>query len=91
MNPQIRPTRMPGIELQTTGSELLVHDTRNKKVHVLNTTAGKIFTLCDGEHDVEGIVDAVVTEWGVERTTASSDVDNMLRDFVARGLLVPPN
>ncbi|GAC1408439.1 MAG: hypothetical protein NVS2B17_18350 [Candidatus Velthaea sp.] len=90
MTVQSRPNRMPGIEMQSTGSEFLVHDTRNAKVHVLNATAGRIFTLCDGEHDVEEIVDSLVSEWGAERTTARADVGRALRDFAERALLAPP-
>lgn len=90
MTPQRRPTRVPGIELRTTGAEVLVHDTLKNKVHVLNVTAGRIYALCDGEHDVDAIVDALVAEWGIDRSTALTDVHALLADFAARGLLAEP-
>jgi hypothetical protein len=89
MNPKSRPERMPGIELQATGSELLAHDTRNDEIHVLNVTAGRILTLCDGEHNVDQIVDSIVAEWNIERDLASEDVRRQLQDFTERGMIVP--
>lgn len=82
-----RPKRMPGIELQPTGPELLVHDTSNAKVHVLNATAGRILTLCDGEHDVDGIVDAIVSDWGIDPTIARTDTERALTHFTELGLI----
>ena len=88
MNVRNPPQRMPGIELQATGPEVLVHDTQNQKIHVLNTTAGRSLTLCDGERDFDGIVDSIVAEWGIDRTTAGTDVERLLTDFTGLGLLV---
>jgi hypothetical protein len=91
MDAKSRPERMPGIELQPTGAELLAHDTRNEKVHVLNVTAGKILTLCDGEHAIDDIVDAFVAEWGIDRALAYADVTGQLEEFTERGMVVPLN
>jgi pyrroloquinoline quinone biosynthesis protein D len=87
VNDQRRPVRVPGIELQTTGGDLLVHDTRAAKVHVFNTTAGRIFTLCDGERTVSEIVSAVIAEWGIDSELATADVVRALADFTELGLL----
>jgi hypothetical protein len=89
MNVQSRPSPMPGIETQTTGNELLVHDTAKAKVHVVNATAGRIFMLCDGDRAVAEIVDSVVAEWGIEPELARVDVERVLADFVQLGLLLP--
>jgi PqqD family protein of HPr-rel-A system len=89
LNVQNRPGRTPGIEIQTTGDELLVHDTAKAKVHVINATAARIFTLCDGDHTVAEIVHSVVAEWGIEPELARTDVEHVLTDFVQLGLLLP--
>jgi hypothetical protein len=91
MDAESRPERMPGIELQPTGAELLAHDTRNEKVHVLNASAGKILTLCDGKHAINDIVDAFVAEWGIDRSLAYNDVTRQLEDFTNRGIVGPIN
>jgi DNA-binding transcriptional regulator YiaG len=33
--------------------ELMLHDMETKKVYVLNSTAAMIWSMCDGEHNVE--------------------------------------
>jgi hypothetical protein len=38
------------------GSELVIYDERHGLFHILNSTARRIWQLCDGTHGVEDIV-----------------------------------
>ncbi len=63
------------------GSELVIYDERHGLFHILNSTARRIWQLCDGSHGVDDIVGemtrmfpqtAVATlRQDVERTLAS--------------------
>jgi hypothetical protein len=89
MSHRSKPCRAPGIETHQSGEELLVHDTRAAKVHVLNPTAAAIFSLCDGSHDVEAIVTSVAGTWSAEHNLVEADVARMLAEFRALALLEP--
>ena len=55
---------------------------------LLNETAPEILKLCDGEHTVEGIVDALAQRFtGAERQAIEADVVSFLTRLRARGLL----
>ena len=55
---------------------------------MLNDTATEILKLCDGEHTINGIVDALAQRFtGVERKVIEEDVTSFLARIRARGLL----
>jgi pyrroloquinoline quinone biosynthesis protein D len=55
---------------------------------LLNETAPEILKLCDGEHTVEGIVDALAQRFtAAERQAIEADVVSFLTRLRARGLL----
>ena len=55
---------------------------------MLNDTAPEILKLCDGEHTINGIVDALAQRFtGVERKVIEEDVTSFLARIRARGLL----
>ncbi|MDY6991836.1 MAG: PqqD family protein, partial [Pseudomonadota bacterium] len=43
--------------------EAMLHDPTAQKVYVLNPTAALIWSLCDGNHTVEQMVDAIHTQF----------------------------
>jgi len=60
---QWRPLRRTDLTLQTVGSEALVYERQTGAVGVLNPTARLIWELCDGQHTLEQIVEAVQTSF----------------------------
>jgi coenzyme PQQ biosynthesis protein PqqD len=55
---------------------------------MLNETAPEILKLCDGEHTIEGIVDALTQRFSVaDRKAIEEDVVSFLTRIRARGLL----
>jgi PqqD family protein of HPr-rel-A system len=82
-----KPRRARGIETYPSGDDLLVHDPQRGKVHVLNRTAGAIFSLCDGEHDVAAIAETVAARWAADEAVVAADVATILNAFRRLALL----
>jgi hypothetical protein len=83
--PQVRQN----VRVMDLGSELMVCDDARELVHVLNTTARRIWDLCDGTHDPDDIVDAVrqlFPEISSERVR--QDVEQALKTLEDKELLV---
>jgi pyrroloquinoline quinone biosynthesis protein D len=87
MTDRANPRRAPGIEMHPSGDDLLVHDTRGGKVHVLNATAATIFSLCDGDHDLDAIIEAVAAAWSADEAVVATDVTRMVAAFRELALL----
>jgi hypothetical protein len=61
-----------------------------EKVVLLNDTATDVWHLCDGEHDVAGIVRLLATAYGVDPAVIEQDVLTTVRSFVESGLIPDP-
>jgi PqqD family protein of HPr-rel-A system len=83
----MKPRQVPGLEISVAGDETLVHDPGNGKVHVLNSTAGKVLELCDGTRTVPEIAVGVANAFLVDTERARPDVDSIIADFTNLGLL----
>ena len=46
-----KPVAIEGLEVRRTGLDVIVHDPKHEKIHILNRSAGDLLALCDGEHD----------------------------------------
>lgn len=83
----VKPTRKEVRAIQVEG-ETMLHDPTIQKVYVLNPTAALIWSLCDGTHTVEQIVDAVRIQFSqTTRADIPQDVDQTLAWFNEYGLL----
>jgi PqqD family protein of HPr-rel-A system len=82
-----RPIRSPDVWLRRTKTEVAIYDPASGAVHLLNDTALAIWELCDGETRVEEMVTAVCELCGMHRDIVVEDVDRILTDFGAAGLL----
>ena len=84
----LRPLRATNVLTQGLGGELLLYTAHQKKTHVLNPTARRIWELCDGNHSVETIAQKiretclVTGGHDVER-----DVRKTLENFASKDLL----
>jgi PqqD family protein of HPr-rel-A system len=83
----MKPKQTPDLEIRTAGDEVLVHDAKQGKVHVLNASAGKILQLCDGTRTVEEIAVAVANTFLTDTERVRPDVDAALAEFKTLGLL----
>jgi hypothetical protein len=69
------------------GDEFLFYDTDGEKIHVLNETAREIYLLCDGEHGVDQMVEALVARYEIDAESARRDVLAVLDDLAELGLV----
>lgn len=67
-----------------TGSVLLV---RGMDAYELDPVGVAVWTLCDGEHTEEQIVEEVAATWGTEQDVVSRDVRSFVGELTAAGLL----
>lgn len=82
-----RPLRRSDVWLRQTKEENAIYDPGTEAVHMLNETALAIWQLCDGETRVEEMVEAIVDLCGMHREIVIEDVDRILTDFGATGLI----
>ena len=66
------------------GSVLLV---RGMDAYELDPVGVAVWTLCDGGHTEEQIVDEVAATWGTKREVVSRDVRSFVGELTAAGLL----
>lgn len=68
--------------------ETLLYDPRSDAVHVLNSTAASIASLCDGEHTPEQMAAEIRGQFQVDETAhVLSDVEETLATLEVQGLL----
>ncbi len=85
--PYVNPKRKNVRAIQVEG-ETMLHDPAVQKVYVLNLTAALIWSLCDGDHTLEQMVDAVKTQFSqTTEADISQDVDQTLAWFSEYDLL----
>ena len=82
-----RPLRSTEVWLRQAKAENAIYDPATGSVHLLNETARAIWDLCDGETTVEEMVTAIVELCGMHRDIVIEDVDRILTEFGAAGLL----
>lgn len=80
------PRVVEGLAFQDAGDDVLVHDPHLGKIHVLNKSAAKVLRLCDGS-PVDRLVDALMPAEDFERSRVERDVNAILDQFAALGLL----
>jgi len=56
-------------------------------VYTLNPIAERIWSMIDGRTTVAGIVDAICTEYDVDRAEAAADVEALLETFEQANLI----
>jgi hypothetical protein len=74
------------------GSELVIYDERHGLFHILNSTARRIWQLCDGSHGVDDIVGEMTRmfpQTAVE--TLRRDVERTLASLKEKEVIIWPN
>ena len=82
----MNPIASTDLEIQDSAGEVLVHDHRHGKIHVLNGSAATVLQLCDGSRDL----DAIVRDAGGEgHEGARGDIASIIEQFRSLGLIQP--
>jgi hypothetical protein len=87
MDPQLRPRRAAGIEINRMVDGFVVYQPARDRVHHFNDTAIVLLELCDGNvraMDLPGLV----AEAFQLREPPVDDVERCLQQLLAEGLLV---
>ena len=88
ISPTDRPRRSPDCAYRAVGDDGgLVVLPGKAEVKVLNPVGVKVFSLLDGAHTVDEIVDAVTAEFDVAADRARGDVQAFLGELAAHGML----
>jgi Coenzyme PQQ synthesis protein D (PqqD) len=87
-----KPIRKPDIIAQDLGGETLLCSPEAKTIHILNPTAWRIWELCNGEHSVEDMVEAIRARFSVPNgRDVIGDIRRTLEIFTSKGLLKKNN
>jgi pyrroloquinoline quinone biosynthesis protein D len=56
-------------------------------MHQLNYLGGRIWELCDGTRNLNGIVEALLGDFDIKEEELKSDVEDFIEDLIERGWL----
>jgi len=83
-----RPVRKPGITVKDIGGETLLYGAEEGAIHILNPTAQVIWELCDGQHTVDDMEQAISASFSVaDEHDVTRDIRRTLGVFADKGLL----
>jgi len=78
----------PGVMVREIDGEIVALDSGANLVHQLNGVASQIWRLAMEGRNPDAIVEAIMSEYDVDRDAASKDVGEMLARLQSMGLLV---
>jgi Coenzyme PQQ synthesis protein D (PqqD) len=88
MRDRTTAVRKPGVLVQDLGGEILLYNTEEKVMHILNPTARCVWDLCDGEQSVDAMAQAIRARFAVpEGHDVVGDIRRTLEIFASKGLL----
>ena len=83
-----RPRRRERVLTQTAAGTLVLLDLDGGQYYSLDEVSARVWELCDGEHGVEGIVEAISAEYDAPVETIYEDVLAFLEEMLDEKLLV---
>ena len=81
------PQQRPGTWLRQSDDEIVIVDTEQSRLHVLNDTALALWQLCTGENTVQEMIIAICELCGEPADVVRRDVQSTLASFDRAGLL----
>jgi len=81
---QILKAMEEGEDVSDKGTVILI---MSGMMHQLNLVGGMVWSLCDGTRSLDDVVDALLTEFDVERDVLEGDVRDFVDDLTRRGWL----
>jgi hypothetical protein len=86
-----KPKRKPDIVAKDIGREVVLYSSQQEGIHILNPTARLIWELCDGEHTLGEIEQALRANFSIPSDySVIEDIQNTLEVFVTKDLLTHP-
>jgi hypothetical protein len=68
--------------------DIVILDIPSGRYFELNDVGALVWEHLDGTNDVDALVDTVLTEYDADRDTVSKDVQDLLGELIAAGLVV---
>ena len=87
MTTQERPRARAEVSAVPLDDELVLYDPHTLEAFVLNPTAARIWTLCDGSRSAAAIAKELSTLYGLGRQQTLEDVCEFIDDMRRAGLL----
>jgi hypothetical protein len=75
------PRPSTDVTLQRVGNEAILYDRRNGRAHVINSSAARIWDMCDGRATVDEITGAFAAAYAMPVADVSADVATILATF----------
>jgi pyrroloquinoline quinone biosynthesis protein D len=72
---------------QTIDGETVLLDVDGRELMGVNETAARVWALCDGNHTIAQIADAIASEFGAGPDEALADVRGFVAELLSRGAL----
>ena len=87
----MRPVRKPGVVARDIGDELFLYEVGGREIHILNPTARLVWELCDGEHAVVDMEQAIKARYSVPQGhDLTADIRPTLELLARKGLFRGP-
>jgi hypothetical protein len=91
--PQSVFSRSKEVVCRNVGREAILVPIRNNVgnldfVYTLSPVAARVWSLLDGQRNVDAVVDAIHEEYEIDRETAGVDVEELLADLAGAELIV---
>ncbi len=77
-----------GVRARTFEGELVLLDLRGNTQYALNELGARVWSLATSGADATSITSAVVADYAVDAPQARADVDRILGELIAQGLLI---
>lgn len=82
------PVAKADLEVEELEDEILVYDPGNQKTYNFNGTGAFVWSLCDGSHSLEEMVEGIhEAAPGTDRETIEQDVADFVRELEEDGLI----
>ena len=81
------PKRRSDLNHRTINGETLILNREEKRLHQLNPTASFIWDCCDGNSNIDAIIDRLTRAYEVDASTARKDVETVLLNLRTSNLL----
>jgi hypothetical protein len=89
-SPGSRPLRANQVAAKELGDEVVLYLTDGSAVHVLNRSAFLIWSLCDGQHTVQEMEQALKDRYAIpDQVNVAADVRACLTQLADKQLLTP--
>jgi len=83
-----KPLKRKDVVCRKIGEDTVLYNAETRLVHIINSSAEKVWQLCDGKNDIDKIKKEIEAEYAVkEKDHVLKDIKNILADFKKHNLI----